>query len=262
MSEIEVKMLGWKSRRREYIDFHKCPQCGKLREDLSGSDGKADCIRCKGEFDFKAWINIKAKKQVTVCAGCGEKVALTPSSILSGLFYRCHDCSNLIAVPFQNRMISPVEIMSFDWAPSLHKRSVLLDTSLFRVAECLNQEEKLIMRLLFVYAEQEDSHFIWREGFKSKCIVCMDSSQYIGFLRWSNDKGEPVLRQIFIIKERQRQGIGTMLFQYWLNTYALPICNRFGIESPNSRTKGLLKKLGFVGKNGEYIGCYIVNVLF
>src|SRR5512132_428066 len=92
-----VQLLGWKSRRKRFLDFRKCPGCGKLRESLfGGGDGKAECYRCGGKFPFKQWGKGKALRYVAVCSACRSDLSLTGDniSIGGGPFYICNHCSN------------------------------------------------------------------------------------------------------------------------------------------------------------------------
>ena len=83
----------------------------------------------------------------------------------------------------------------------------------------------------------------------------MDDDQYLGYIRWSLGEGnnKPVLLQWFIVKERQRQGIGTMFLRYWAEKVAFSICDEFIIEGANEKTGRVLIKLGYAEPDGDDI---------
>jgi len=87
------------------------------------------------------------------------------------------------------------------------------------VAECVSEKERLIMKLLLMCAQEQEPDFIWGDGDsnpQNHFMVCMDNNHYLGYIRWSLDEKEnvPIIRQWFIVKEQQRQGIGTMFLRH------------------------------------------------
>jgi GNAT superfamily N-acetyltransferase len=80
----------------------------------------------------------------------------------------------------------------------------------------------------------------------------MDTERFFGYVYSTiDDDGTPVLRQIFVDESRRRSGVGTALIQYWAEKYAFPKVEKFGIESPNYKSLGILEKLGYVRRDGD-----------
>src|SRR5436853_203741 len=96
-----IRLLGWESRRKTYLDFHKCLECGKRRESLSGgADARAECYRCGSKSPFEQWERGRARRYIAVCRLCGNDLPLT----VGGRFDFC-DCSNIVAVYFGRRIL-------------------------------------------------------------------------------------------------------------------------------------------------------------
>ncbi len=230
-----------------------------------GDDNLVECYRCRGKFPVEGWKIAKSKRYVGVCAGCDNAVPLTPINIAIGApFYVCSQCGNILAIRVASRIIQPTTILTFDWAKNMHARAERLAGSAYRVARVSTQAEHLIVLMLLQYAKEEEP-FIYGSKEDNHALLCMDDEQYVGYIRWSmgEERNDPVLHQIFIIKARQRQGIGTMLLCHWAENFAFPFVEKFGVESPNHKSFGALVKLGYAERDGERgmkgIRCYFVS---
>jgi GNAT superfamily N-acetyltransferase len=169
----------------------------------------------------------------------------------------------MLVYKFSSSFVSSGEMLRFNWVPDMHRRSVKL-TRLMRISDCRTKREHLVTRMLFYLGKEEEGTFIFGDWKERKALVCMDGSNYVGYIFWSNsNRKTPVLRQIFVRKEWQRKGIGMAMARYWAENYGFPFAERFGVESPNIKSLGLLEKLGYLELDRKanlvrYTKCYRV----
>lgn len=171
----------------------------------------------------------------------------------------CSKCNNVVAVRFGNQFVSPPDILHSGWAPDLSKRARQVER--YQIAECFSKREHLVVRLLHLGAKDSNSEFIYGSERERRALVVMDDSNHAGYLMWSDDD-VPTLRQWFVVPERQRQGIGSLLLRYWAEQFAFPKCSKFAVESPNESTWGALRKLGYIPKDPKEFRkyrCYFVD---
>jgi GNAT superfamily N-acetyltransferase len=256
-----VQFLGFKSIRRTTYDFFTCPGCGQPQEGIGyGVDEKAYCSGCDRKFHHAEWGTSKVRRFAAICVVCGKETPLTGYHCSSGPAWFC-ECGNMLVHKVANSFVSPAEILRFNFASGLHERSARLTKSV-RVSDCRTKREHLITRLLFYLGKQEEGAFIFGDWKERKALLCMSEKDYIGYIFWSNSGGKtPVIRQIFVRKEWQRQGVGTAMMKYWAENYAFPFTERFGVESPNIKSYGILQKLGYVEIDRKanlvkFIRCY------
>jgi len=117
---------------------------------------------------------------------------------------------------------------------------------------------------LQVLAKHEESGFLFGEQSEHEAGLLLresDSERYVGYLIWTEEDDAAIVRQIFIKPEERRQGLAAAALQFWVERFG-GVPQRFGVESPNERTLGLLVKLGYARRqNGGVIGdkCFFVR---
>jgi GNAT superfamily N-acetyltransferase len=96
----------------------------------------------------------------------------------------------------------------------------------------------------------EDKSFVFGDLGKYRAGLCFDKNAYHGCLIWSPG-GVPVMQRMFVSPDWRGQGLGTHLVRYWAERFAFPRTKRFGVQSPNAKTVGILIKLGYVRRVGD-----------
>ena len=122
-----------------------------------------------------------------------------------------------------------------------------------------SKKDHPVARVLFWLASEEDRAFIYGRESEHHTMLALNDEGYLGYLFWSDNrsrssgKREPVLRQLFVRKEFRRQGVGTMMVEMWADRIAFPLAPKFGVESPNADTQGMLVRLGYAHIDGQNI---------
>jgi GNAT superfamily N-acetyltransferase len=251
-----ISVKGWHSITKRAFSFYKCPHCSHAQESLCyGKDELASCWTCKQRVPINDFGTAKVRRWAAICANCNESISLTPRN-LSGPFYICWKCENVVAVHHGNhRVVSPEQVLRLDWNPEMIARSQTVGN--WRWSVCRTKKEHLVARLLFLLASEEESGFIYGLESEHHTMLAFNDEQYLGYLFWSDNRSasagekEPVLRQIFVRAEFRRRGIGATMVQTWAEQLALPVAPRFGVESPNGHTRRILVRLGYAHTDGE-----------
>jgi hypothetical protein len=112
-------------------------------------------------------------------------------------------------------------------------------------------------------AKKEDTGFLYiRENEQKAGLVFDDKKEkYVGFISWTENKN-PILRQIFIIKDERRKGYATKVLTFWVDNFSDKISDKFGVESPNEKSQNLLVRLRYAkieGENIKGLKCFFVS---
>jgi hypothetical protein len=206
--------------------------------------------------------------EVAICAVCGERTPLTADGLFDG-FYVCANpslqCLNVVAVRTGHQIVHTNSVLEVDRLPSMLSRSHALPLLPYGVAEVKADDEYVLVRLLCRSAKSEESFHCHAEKGDSLVLVCTDGKRYIGYLDSSvDDDGTPLLHQIFIADDHRKRGLGTEVLRYWAETYVFPRVEKFGIESPNARSLGILQKLGYIQRDGNKtieVRCFICSLM-
>lgn len=258
-----MKLVGWKRTRVGTIEFHKCPSCAHCSEILRrDADGLAVCDRCSKHFDLTRFRKARQKRIIAVCGLCGADVPLTPA-YEGGLGHFCPKCDNYVAFRYGHHFLHPATILRLQWNESARARAVRLPGGL-RFALCRSARDYLVVTLLGVFANAEDSRFmtVRKREHRAGLLFISRRRKYAGFLVWTENEKHAVLRQIFIVPAERRGGRGKTALRYWVETFADRISPEFGVESPNERGQGLLVSLGYARWEGKQIvghKCYFVR---
>jgi GNAT superfamily N-acetyltransferase len=253
-AEERHPVLGWAEKKIVEFALWRCPSCDRTWERLSwGADKLAKCQGCEGSFSEDQWRRDATEmREVAVCRNCGSELALTSWTVNmeTGCHHVCAACGNVVAVVFADDTLQPKEVLDLRWNSTLFSRSRRLDGWSFGV--CRYKRDYAVARLLNWMARDEDSRFLYGRDQDHKVGVAFDDSGYFGYVMWTF-RTLPVLRQIFVLPERQRSGIGTRMVSYWAERFAFPYAEQFGVEDPNEKSMGLLLKLGYFRMDGESI---------
>jgi GNAT superfamily N-acetyltransferase len=249
-----IKISGWKARKLRSISFYQCPGCGNCQDMLcGGGDGLYLCFRCQKKFHGQEFKEVRRKRTVVECAGCGREVQLTPSTFgIAGLGFICSDCSNYVAVLYGNHFANPSLVLDVGWNPAVCARGEYLSPKGLLFVLCRTMKDFLVLNVLQAIVKEEDSRFLFARPKEHEAGLLLDSKkrQYVGFLVWTENKFA-VLRQIFIVEDERRQGHAKKLLKFWVERYADRLHERFGIESPNEKALNLHLKLGHVKLEGD-----------
>jgi GNAT superfamily N-acetyltransferase len=253
MPDIPTTALGWASKKAAVINFWRCPNCNQSRDMLfSGDSGLVNCYGCGASLPFEGWKDAKRLGLAAVCQGCGKNVLLTNLNLCmaTGCHHICPGCLNVVSVVCDENIVHPQDVLDPHWNPGLVRRADHYDGWSFAV--CRSKKDFAVARLLNLIARDEDSRFIYGRDQEHKVGVGFDEQGYFGYVMWTF-KTMPVLRQIFVLKERQRKGLGSRMLRYWAERYAFPYVEQFGVEDPNEKSMELYLKLGYVRREGGKI---------
>jgi hypothetical protein len=119
-----ITIIGWTSRTLKNITFYQCPDCNSCQEMLFGNgDGFFECFRCDSKFAVEEFVEVKRKRTVVICAGCGREVQLvSPTFGCAGLGFICSGCSNYVAVMYGNHFVNPSMVLDLCWNSSVCER--------------------------------------------------------------------------------------------------------------------------------------------
>ena len=189
-------------------------------------------------------LNTEHLGTVAVCGQCGEDVELNNHR---DNFHAC-TCNNIVGMVYQSGHVNPRDVLDPKWNPGLIKEATQCDDWSFGV--CRSEADFVLARLLIELAKDEDGRFLHAEGPDRKFGIAFDEKGYFGYVMWTN-KTLPLLKQIYVLKERRRKGLGTKMLKFWAEQFAFPCAAEFGLEDPNEQANGLLVKLGYAKRVGD-----------
>jgi hypothetical protein len=248
---LPLKLSGWKSLRRGALECYQCPSCGTLHEVLFGSDNGFKCFNCKTTCLLEEFKQSEMEATFAVCAECDQEMALTPYR--EGFIgYLCR-CGNCVAVPFENELVLPSDILRLEWNTALAARGVPL-TKTCLVAVCETAKDREILKMLQVLAQEENGEFRLANS-ENDALLAFDAriGIYLGYVLWYNDIEYATLNQLFVVPEQRRRGHAASMVMYWVENHAKRIAEKFVLESPNEAAIALHLKLGHVRKEGDQI---------
>lgn len=265
MTAQKLQLLGSTRTKRGLVPFKRCPSCGACWETLTlEGDSLARCDRCRQSFPLANFTDIKLKRDIAVCAGCSADVPLTPD-YAGSVGYLCPECGNYVALHYGNRRVEPHTLLRVGWNRGLRARARKLTKNLW-FAKCSSQKDYLVITALQVLAQGDDPsfRFVSRDEHMAGILIAKSNgASYGGFLLWTEDE-HAILRQIFVASELRGQGHAAAALRFWVEHHADHLNDKFGIESPNEKSIGLLLKLGYARlENGATIGrkCFFVQGL-
>jgi len=167
-----------------------------------------------------------------------------------------------VAVHYGNQRVQPKTALSLGWNRGIWLRATKVSDDL-RFVRCRSRKDLLAVTLLQVLAKQEQSGFLFGEQSEHEAGLLLrgsDNRRCVGYLIWTEEDAA-IVRQIFVRLEERRQGLAAAALQFWVERFG-GLSQRFGVESPNEKTLGLLVKLGYAKwQNGGVIGdkCFFVR---
>jgi hypothetical protein len=229
-----ITIIGWTSRTLKNITFYQCPDCNSCQEMLFGNgDGFFECFRCDSKFAVEEFVEVKRKRTVVICAGCGREVQLvSPTFGCAGLGFICSGCSNYVAVMYGNHFVNPSMVLDLCWNSSVCERGGCLSQDGLSFVPCGTTKDFLVLRALQAIVKKEDSRFLFARPKEHRAGLLLNSQKrkYLGFLVWTEEE-YAILRQIFIVEGERRKGHAERLLKFWVERYADPLNEKFGIES-------------------------------
>jgi hypothetical protein len=248
-----LRVDGSKSRRIGGIRFFRCPACCDCYDLLSPDDeGMVRCFACNAIRPQAEFEIIRKRRIVAKCAHCGDEVPFIPSTTgLIGPLCSKLECSNYLAVAYANTFLEPKLVLDPVWNHGLRARAQSISGSLC-MAGCRSKRDHTVLRVLQVLAMQDDHRFKFGDLEELCSALCFDAKRkkYVGFLIWSENK-TAILRQLFVVKSERRKGQASKMVTFWVQHYAKPMGDKFGIEGPNEAAMKLHAKLGHIRIEGS-----------
>ncbi len=222
------------------VSFLQCPYCKYCFEGISiNKDNTVKCYKCKRRFNKNKLKMVTLKKPVVICNICETEVSLTPENLgmIGGYSYICPKCMNHVAIKFKNYILQPQTVMKLEWNKNIKKRKKKIENNLF-FGLCKDKKDFLVLKIMQLMAKEEDTGFLYigEKEQKAGLVFDVEKEKYIGFLCWTENK-HAILRQIFVMKDERKKGYGTKLLKFWVENFADKISNKFGVESPNEKSK-------------------------
>jgi GNAT superfamily N-acetyltransferase len=266
LKEQELKTLGYKSLRQGPVDFRRCPGCHELTEGdaLMGFGERAAlearCFHCNRDFPWDTFENAQQEETFATCAACGNEMPLTPYR-LAFIGYLC-TCNNYVAIPFEDQIFQPRELVTPGWNPGLRDRGTPLSTGC-AVALCETARDKQVLTILQLIAKETNPEFRFAND-ENQALLAFDpfDGTYLGFLMYYNSEEYSILNQLFILDGFRRKGYASAVVTHWVEHYARRIAEQFAIESPNANAIALHLKLGHLREEGDNligVNCIILG---
>lgn len=256
-----LRVEGSRSRRIRSVNFYRCPVCGDCQDlRLPDAKGMVQCFACNRVRHQEEFGVVKKRRIIGKCAHCGDEVPFVPSATgIIGPLCSTFECSNYLAVVYANRFLEPKLIFDPGWNRGLRERSQSISGNL-RLARCRSKRDHVVLRVLQALAMQDDHRFKFGDLEEHCSALCFDAKRkkYIGFLIWSESK-TAILRQLFVVQDERRKGLASKMVKFWVEHYAKPIGDKFGIEGPNEAALKLHATLGHLKLRGSRaigIKCY------
>ena len=161
--------------------------------------------------------------------------------------YMCYNCREFIGLAYRDELHSPDELLEKRW---IHTDNQAPDRcsntcDVYRVS---TKKEEIAVNLLNTEAKDEKSSFMSYNSDSVDAIIATRDNRAVGYLIWGTNRGDPEIRQVFVERSSRREGIGTSLFEAFIdiidNSY-------FCVNSPESATLLILDNLGYVDHSND-----------
>lgn len=265
MITMKHKLRGWVDRTKIEISLIKCPNCGELKTSISMiNKNEAKCLKCENNFILKDNI-IKVRENALKC-DCGEEVPLIKENRSYLQCYVCPNCENILAIIYDNQLITPSKIISPEWLKSESNSTHNIHNQLYAI-DCESKKSLIVFNIIHHLVVLPEGHnFTSFKPSTQNGILFFDKKheEYVGCIVWSDDKEEKmnILRQIFVFKNRRDQGYGTLMMKYWIDNYGLKENPIFGIESPTGNTINILIRLKYAEMKNDKLEKYNWRLIY
>lgn len=251
----ECLLEGWSKKYKTPVMFYKYPCCGHLVESIRYSGNNiVECYRCNARLHKNVFDEtVSQMKTAYKCKNCGTEITMTPENRMLSSFdgYMCYKCNNIIAVLFKGYVIHPQTILKPSWNKYDPKSLTMINENIGFI--CVTTDKDMfVLRTLNTIARHDNRCFMSildEDTRKSGIIIDTVRNKYIGYVLWSDNKYEDgikaTIRQLFVIKDEQKKGYGTIVFKWWVENIADKIDNVFVVESPNKISIKILLNLGY-----------------
>ena len=198
------------------------------------------------------WQTQKDETFVT-CASCGNEMPLTPYR--EGFIGYLCTCDNYVAIPFENQIFEPQEILTPAWNQGIRDRGTPLSKGC-AVALIETTRDKQVLTILQLMAKETNPEFRFAND-ENQALLAFDPVDgiYIGFLMYYNAEKYAILNQLFMLPGHRRKGNASIIVMYWVERYARRIAEQFAIEAPNADAIALHLKLGHLREEADNLVC-------
>lgn len=265
MYEQILKVKGWKSLRKGPANFHRCPGCGEFIEMLFHTGNNcATCFGCDKDFPVEEFKVVQREIDIALCAECDQELPLTDDS-LGIVGYKC-TCDNYVAVPFENQLVHPQEILNPSWNGDLSTRGKPASEKCV-VVKCETARDWYVLAVLQVLAKEGNGEFKFADSENNQALLALDPTHtaYVGYLLWYDLAEYSMLNQLYVRSEHRRRGYAETVVTHWAKNHARLKDGKFALESPNETAFALHLKLGHIRKEGDlYVGvnCFVMPAGF
>jgi len=232
--------------------FYQCPYCGAKSFSIGTSEVKngvwiCTCSKCKKKLRENEFREVEKPLVEFFCEKCSDYIPnVAENHCNADKDLLCPGCHRVVAYGLR-----PVHVSEIRKIPAeLVTRSQPVGIDLYLI-EAKKKAERAKLRYLNDLAQQEDKRFLSVER-KTKGYIIFSRKMLVGYLSWNKtEKGIPVIRQLFVVPEMQRKGLGTILVGWFVKhacSNRSKIKPLFLVESPNEASVKLIRKLGYADK--------------
>ena len=156
-----------------------------------------------------------------------------------------------MAVLYGTHFVNPRTVLTLDWNPTVCRRAKRMPSGLsFLVCEAM--KDFLVLKVLQAIVKEEDERFLFGRPKEHEAGLLLDCRRrkFLGFLVWTErvwtegvwkDSDYAVLRQMFIVEDERRKGIGSkQMVTHWVEKHADKLNPKFGTAF---RTRKLLHSI-------------------
>jgi GNAT superfamily N-acetyltransferase len=210
---------------------------------------EARCFHCNKDYPWDAYEKAEKDETLVTCAGCGQEMALTPFR-QGFLGYLCL-CDNYVAIPFEDQIIHPQDVLKLTWNEDLRERGTRISESC-SVAFWETDRDKVVLLMLQLIAKEANREFRFVND-ENGALLAFDhtTGKYIGFLTYYDAEEYTILNQLFVLADHRRKGYASGIVSYWVENHASQIADKFAIEAPNAHAIALHMKLGHLREEGD-----------
>lgn len=236
----------------------ECEKCGYYNTGFNVCNNKSQCPKCEHIHENRPNI-LKRNEKAVICSDCNEVIPIISENHLRGPFYMCYICENIVASVYENQIYQPLYPLKRSWNIPKADEEIKIENNMYFV-NCTDKKSHTIAKILNFMATLEENTFLTFKKDYHKIILVYNNSQAIGYIIWSENEQEIILRQIYLLKEFRGKGNGKLMIKEWVNYFAIAKNGKFGVQAPNSITYNILIKLKLYSHDNNVTNkCYLVS---
>lgn len=252
---VETKFKGFSNIEEMEVHCFECEKCSYQSCYFDLYKGKSQCPKCKHVHEETKFVSIT--KKAVICSVCGEKVTLMPENF-TWPFYMCPNpvCHNMVAIQYENKIYQPSEPLKRSFNNNVEK-GIKLDDNLL-LLKCEDERSLFVIDIFNEMAISKESSFLRFKEEYHKIAILYDDSQVLGYIMWSEENDEIILRQLFVLESFRNNGYGTLLIDEWVKNFVDPRFNKFEVQYPSPTTTNILIRLGYLSWDEKNSKCSLI----